>query len=315
MVAGFVVLASVHTIVWYLAVDRIADGLQGFIQTASRDGWTLNADSQERAGWPWRAALRLHHVVAVRPLGDVTVRCTAERLEIGLSPQNLDSLTVDAIGEQRLQLAPAPAMRFHATVTRLNVPLAGDIPPALELQNLETDTGGFRARHVTIRLTETTLAASIDQAGLVPPLGSPFDGPLDLRLRVRLNAPLPSAATPLATAIAWRDAGGRADLPEFTLRWGPLQVEGSGSARLDEQLRPDAQAMLQVAGAAEALDALTRASLVPAGAATAARAVIGILSAGTPDRRIALPIGVQDGVVSVARFPLLKVPRLTTDPP
>jgi hypothetical protein len=56
-------------------------------------------------------------------------------------------------------------------------------------------------------------------------------------LSVTIPNPLPDAFT-VPALTAWRDAGGRVDIHELSLRKGPMNVTGHGTLSLDERLQP-----------------------------------------------------------------------------
>ena len=125
----------------------------------------------------------------------------------------------------------------------------------------------------------------------------------ELGLDVHLTRPPPPGALPVERARAWRDAGGRAVLSRLLLRWGPLDATGQGTLTLDERLQPRADATLIASGVAPALDALARNGTIPAGGATAAKAIIAILAAPAPGAPVRLPVQLADGVLTVAASP------------
>ncbi len=122
--------------------------------------------------------------------------------------------------------------------------------------------------------------------------------------------PFPNAPTPDASARAWRDAGGRVALGPASLRWGPLAALGQGSVGLDDQLQPDAAGTVDASGLPDLLDALARSGAVPGPAASAAKAVLAVLSAPSGGKSVHLPVVLSRGILSVARYPLLRVPPL-----
>lgn len=66
----------------------------------------------------------------------------------------------------------------------------------------------------------------------------PYTSSLDMAaISVTIPRPLPAAFT-VPALTAWRDAGGRVDIHELTLRKGPMNVTGHGTLSLDERLQP-----------------------------------------------------------------------------
>ena len=141
-------------------------------------------------------------------------------------------------------------------------------------------------------------------------MAAPFDGSASLSLRVVVTQPFPATPTPAQSAALWQRAGGRVEVREFALRLASLAVDGSGEGGLDARLQPEGQATLRVAGAAAVLDAAAAAGLVAAGPASAMRAVLGLLTLAAHGGPVTLPVELADRTVTVARFPLLRLPVL-----
>jgi hypothetical protein len=205
----------------------------------------------------------------------------------------------------------------RASLAELRVPLAGGAS-LLDWRDVavgrpgEADQGLHMAR-LAGEMDGLTGGATADGVTISPALAAPFDGPLAVSGGIRLNVGFPDAPTPGASALAWQQAGGRIDVPALTLRWGPLTIAGTAQIGLDGQVQPAGQARLQVTGAAEVLDALGRARLLPPGQAAAARAVLGLLAIAAHGGPVPIGVTLADRTLSVAQFPLLRLPPVDWD--
>jgi hypothetical protein len=119
-------------------------------------------------------------------------------------------------------------------------------------------------------------------------------------------------------ARAWRDGGGMLDLRSLDLRWGRISATAMATLTLDEDLQPTGAGTLRLAGGGEVLDAAASTGLLAPRTATTARTVLTLLSRTPPEGgppQIEVPLTLEDGVLALARFPLLQLPRWTWPAP
>jgi hypothetical protein len=121
---------------------------------------------------------------------------------------------------------------------------------------------------------------------------------------------------PLKQALAaWRDGGGTVEVARFGLKWGKLEIEGSGTFALDPEFRPLASSNVRLQGYGQAIDDLAKAGVVRGRDAIAARLMLGLMarSGRTGRDEVAVPVIVQDGWFAVGPARLLRVPPLELD--
>jgi hypothetical protein len=94
---------------------------------------------------------------------------------------------------------------------------------------------------------------------------------------------LPAGSDPLRRWAAWRDAGGRLNLAELTLRTADARASLSGSATLDAAMRPAGDGTLVLQNAPAAIDAGVAAGLLPRSLATPARLLATVMARPVPD--------------------------------
>ena len=99
-------------------------------------------------------------------------------------------------------------------------------------------------------------------------------------------------------AHAWR-------LEDWAARWGALAVASSATLVWDGQA-PALTGMVSVAGYQSGLDGLA-AGLVTPSAMQAMRGVLETFAAASPSGPVTVPVALQDGVLTAAGFPLLRV--------
>ncbi|MBO0710176.1 MAG: DUF2125 domain-containing protein [Acetobacteraceae bacterium] len=171
------------------------------------------------------------------------------------------------------------------------------------------------------------LTLSAEAIGLPSGLGRALGGHISsLSFDGTLSGPLPStdpqfarelgARMPGVTrrASAWRDGGGSVAVQRVSLGWGPLGLTARGSLGLDAHLQPTATGSARVVGYAETLDRLATSGLISPGAATAVKALAGLI-ARTPEgggpAEIEVPLSLQDRMLSIRQIPLARIPELT----
>jgi hypothetical protein len=317
LAAGVLVaIVVLDTVLWWAATRQIEAAAPGVAEMAARAGWLIESGAPTRGGWPFAATVQFPAVKAMRPLGGTTIRWTAPSVAITLRPWAPRVLLVAATGTQTFSLGEAAPLAVQAGVAEVRVPLAGgpsvfafrDV--AIGPENGRPGHDGVRVAHLTGEVEALAAGFTADGVAISPALQPPFDGPLAVSGGLHLTSGFPDAATPQASALAWREAGGRAEVPAMTLRWGPLVIAGSAQGGLDAQLQPQGQMRLQVTGAAQVLDAAGRAGLLAPGPAAAARAVLSLLALAAHGGPVPIPISLADRTLTVGQFPLLRLPLL-----
>lgn len=310
-IATLLGLALLDTGAWWLATAQIEARSPIFIENATRAGWQLTSGSPSRTGWPFTATVRFPAATATRPLGGTTIRWTAETIDVTLSPWHPQVLLAAAAGAQTLTVGGA-AIPLQASVATLRVPLNAG-PSMFEFRNVRLglpNHDSVRLAHLTGEIETLAAGFTADGVMISPALQPPFDGPLAVSGGLHLTSGFSDAATPAASALAWQHAGGRVSIPALMVQWGPLNVSGSGEGGLDGQLQPQGQARLEVTGAEQVLDAAGRGGLLAPGPAAAIRAVLSLLSLARQGGPIPFQVTLADRTLTVAQFPLLRLPSL-----
>ena len=306
------VAAIGHSAAWLYVTSQLLEGLPGFVAAAAHEGWRIQSGRVERAGWPFEARLRVSAVLARRELGGPALQWSAERVDVVISPHAPGMLSIEPVGAGSVVVGDAPAIPVRAGRAALAVRLDGAGPATLALRDLVVGTAmrGVKADRVDAGIDAGVAAGTIEGIALAPPLPRPFEQAARASGRVVVAPPLPEASTPGQSARAWQAAGGRIDVPELVLDWGRLHVEGAAQGHLDAQLQPALEASLRVRGATEVLEAAVQAGVVAPGPATAARAVLGLLTMAAAGGPVTFPVSVRDRSLVVAQFVLARLPEL-----
>ena len=297
-----------HGVVWLGAVRRL-DALAGEQAQALRaQGWRVALGPARPHGWPGYAGLRF---------GPASVEADgfawrAEKVAIDVPLRWPESMSGAITGParvradgQQIRFGSGPALAVMSQDLQLEasaggVALAGTAVGIAQL---------FEAEAVQLRLGPESLALSARH--LKPPDSVRLRGwVIDaLALHASATPPFPLAG-PRAAAVAWREAGGAVDLSDVALTMGGAQAAGQGRIGLDDALQPKLDMTMRVTGYEAELDELAASGMLTRQAAVAAKAVLSLLAAATPGGAV-VPVQVAGGVLSVARFPLLRVPALS----
>jgi len=241
-----------------------------------------------------------------------------------------DALRLEATGQQALRIG-ATQIPFTASSFKALLPLEMGQPPrranallqgmvaqtpdgALSVQQLGMDANWTRSAEAALTLQFAAEDAALPQAWLRAPALAGF-GPRLTRLEFDgalygSVLPLPSLREQLD---AWRASDGKLDVRQLRLSWGDLDAGLRLSARLDSALQPALGGTLSVTNPNAALDSLARSGLIQRRALDGTKFAVGMLTRRPPNGGppvAEIPIGLQNGVVSVAQIPLTRLPPI-----
>ena len=301
-------LLAIDTAAWAFACLR----LQRSLAEAS-----LQSTATRWRGWPLAAEL-VSADVTLRSAPDAipelvwTVPTLTARLSI-LAPK---TLTIIPAGRQTLTIGTAPPISVEAATLSADIDLAQQTPPHIAATALTIDASGLVLHIETATVDLPPSAASAIVTGLTVPTpeGPPLHPAIDtIRLIAHLTPPIVPMPTARESAQAWRAQSGHLDLDVQSFRWGALDATARATLTLDDALQPRADGTLTASGLAPTLTQLAGNALITQAAASAATALLAILAAPAAGRPVTLPVTWQAGVVSIARFPLLRTIPLTWD--
>lgn len=157
------------------------------------------------------------------------------------------------------------------------------------------------------------LAFALDAGDLSLPIAPPGFGPTigDLGFGVTLTGAFPSA--PLRQAVAaWHKGGGTIDLDHLHLRWGDMEITGSGTLALDDDLQPVGGFSGGVSGFDQLLSALVATGRIKGSDARVARLALAMLAKAGPDGRpeISTSLTIQNGQMYLGPAKLGPAPRI-----
>ena len=317
---------------WLWLTGAMTVGFSDWVAQQRARGWEVEHGLPERGGWPLTARLTVPDIriagwTSALPRGFIW---EARQLDLTIAAPWLDRLVLTAQGPQRIRAGtlslPYTAARLQAVVPLEHGPQPRTSELILEGLRAETPNGPLTAGIFHARATpgggdgEPHLALQIDarQVGLpdLPDLAAFGREVESATVNAMLIAPPPPPMpmTPRDRAEAWHASSATLDLRQMLLRWGPLAGDLRMVLRLDAALQPVGQGQLTLEHPAQVVASLATAGLITPRAAMTAGAVLGMVArvpegGGAP--RVEVPVGVEDGTITLARIPLLRLRPIT----
>jgi hypothetical protein len=299
-------------------------------------GWTIAHGTPTRAGWPFAAALILPdlHVVGPQNIMPGGIAWAADRLTLALDIRHPDDLYLAATGRQTLDIAGLAAIPFAAERLVAHAALQpGGTPAAVTFRarkllaalpnSLKTPSSLAVAELVGTLSVDRTAGrdrAAIAMVFSASDIDLPEKNGLGLGRRLSALAGAVGMTGPTAmpdgaptTIAGWRDGGGSLDLRLLRLDYGPLAVSGDGQIALGATLQPEGTARLHATGVDAAIEDLLHSHVLKRPAATALRAMSGLLirpTTSTAPPALDVPLTLKAGVVSLGTVPVLRLPWL-----
>jgi hypothetical protein len=330
LAAPFLLLLA-DTVYWHIAIRNLENGFAAWVAAQQAAGWTERHGAPTRGGWPLAATLTFPRIslAAGGAAGTQALIWSADTVVLRVALQRPQELQVAADGQQHLRLGNGPDVPLHADRFRLVLPLdAAPWPPFVDLTieglHAKLPAGDAAIRSLGLHLEisaeahsgEPAVEFSLQADAVDPP--APFTRALGPRIahaevEGELSGPMSPSRTLADWAAAWRDGGGSLEVSHLALVWGPLDVTGSATLALDEQLQPMGTGTARLVGYAETLDALAGHGAISRSAAVAAKAVLSLLAhspddGGPPD--VEVPLTLQYRTLSMRQVPLVRLPEV-----
>ena len=167
-------------------------------------------------------------------------------------------------------------------------------------------------------ISKTFATAKMDIIGLqLPPnFGEEMGNTIEhLSFNVSIFGHIPTGDSDTPVQI-WRDDGGTMEINSFHCRWGPLEIDTSGTVALDSEMSPIGSLTADIKGYGDVIDAMIMSNIIPLGDAFLAKVAFNMMAEkpedGGPRVLRSIPIIAQDGnlfvgPVSVGELPVLSL--------
>jgi hypothetical protein len=319
---------------WLWVADRMNTHLAAWEAEQRSAGWTIAHGTPTRAGWPFAAALILPDLNIVGPQNMIPagITWTADRLTLALDIRHPNDLYLAATGRQSLNIAGSGPIPFaaerlvaHAALQPGGAPTAATFRARQLLAALPNTQPSSLAVAELVGTLSVDRTAGRDRAAIAVVFSAsdidlPEKNGLGLGRRVSALAGAAGMTGPTAmpdgspmTIAGWRDGGGSLDLRLLRLDYGPLAASGDGQIALGPTLQPEGKARLHAIGVDAAIEDLIHTRVLKRPAATALRAMLGLLirpSTSATPAVMDVPLTLKSGIVSLGTVPVLRLPWL-----
>ncbi len=318
---------------WQSLADGLADGAEQWIAERRSQGYEVGHEGIRVRGFPFRLTVEFDTPRIADPTHALAWDWRADWVTGYLQPWNLTHVILVVDGEQHVAWTEAGkrrAVTLLAEDTRASAIF--DRSGALKryqgaMQNAEVeiaDVGpaSFASAQVAGRHNngedETRPPGSVDLGLQVADLTLPpkTGGALGREIgRAMLTAflPTPPPADVTEPAVAaWRAGGGKIDLRDIEVAWGPLEIKGDGIASLDTALRPEGKIRAEIRGYDATLDALATAGSMRDEDVKTAKFALSLVAKAGPDGRlfVTTPLTAREGRLFIGPAPILSLPPL-----
>lgn len=329
-------LGGGYGLYWTAAARGIERGIADWAAARRAEGVALDYRAIEISGFPFAlvatlAAPRLALTRAANPKGGSagafrSWRWAAARLIARARPWSPNRVAVALPPESRIAVAGAgregrATLRLDDGRAWIVIGARGAARVTVETGAALLDWGAGRARAARLsgagaRTPEGAVTLALEFAGIELPAA--LDGPLGRvvsRFALEATLPPPPPASDSADDLdAWRVAGGRVDIAALALDWGPLALEGRGTATLDSELRPEGRLDSRVSGWRPAIGAFVAAGRVKARDGALAATFLDLMARRDGDGRAVIAVALTArkgklylGPVAIARLaPLVR---------
>ncbi|MFZ2006509.1 MAG: DUF2125 domain-containing protein [Stellaceae bacterium] len=313
---------------WWVAAAKIKKAALAWQEAERTQKVDVTWQTLRVAGYPLSFRLEASNFSLKDGASNPPIELSAPSLSASLKPWNFRNFwfsAADGLGVA-LGSAAAPLAKLEAQHGSGAVALGNDGGANIWLSLYQPKgtaiaTLGARALNAWVTLPGGAPAAHLD-TGLafaleVKDLGLPAPPPGlnpkidDIGFGVTLMGEFPSG--PLRPAAQqWRESGGTIELDHLDLRWGDMEINGTGTLALDSDLQPIGGFSGGVSGFDQLLNALVAAGRVKASDARIARLALAMLAKTGPDGRpeIAASFTIQNGEMYLGPAKLGPAPRI-----
>lgn len=319
---------------WGLTALQLRAGVLDWMAARQAEGYRVAYSRIGVGGFPTTARVTVKAPTIAAPDGRaLSWSWVGQKAVIELDPFRPDTVAVRLLGDDIVSINIDGKLRtYRGLAEELTLSVRGGTGPgagALTVRNLAMaaeepgdalEIGDLRAtaeagERPSVAAADAAYAVAIEATGIRLP--RQFDLPLgELVSHLRAQAKVTGAFNPASDLPAalgrWRDSGGTAEVSHLDVRYGPLVVDGSGTAALDADMQPVGTFMVRLEGSQQTLSALTERGLIDEQAAAKARLALALLSrpgdGGRPS--LSVPVSLHDRRLSVGPLPLMVVPLI-----
>jgi hypothetical protein len=314
---------------WWIAAGKIKEGANAWQEAAKAQKIDASWQTMRVTGYPLSFRLELTDAGVKDGATNPVTELQAPTLTASQWPWNFHHFWLAAPDGLSATAGPpaTPLARLSADRADGAVALAGDGTTTIWLSLYQTreTTAGMPLGAQTVHAwaiappgapaahQDAGLAVALDAHNLSLPITPPGFGQTveDLGFGLTLTGAFPLGPLRQAAA-AWRDGGGTLELDHLHLRWGDMEITGSGTLALDNDLQPVGGFSGGVSGFDQLLSALVATGRIKGSDARVARLALAMLAKAGPDGRpeISTSLTIQNGEMYLGPAKLGPAPRI-----
>lgn len=313
---------------WYYSGRMAIDAVLGWAADQRAQGYDVGYAKIELGGYPFDVELTIQRPGMAAPSRIWSV--SGERITIAYEAWQFDRYTLTSDRPIQVVTAVLPESRGHPiTLQSLDgeywratngqphqlILKAMDVTGPNGVSVAEVGVSGLRGKAPSNSPETAALEMRLElveadiQNYIQPGLPGKIDaGVLDFTI----GGPEPQGDASLLKKLAdWRDQGGVVDVPNLSLVWGDLNLQGSGLVTLDEEMRPLASFDFKTLGLSETAKRFEEAGLIDSGTRRIINLGAGLLSFGRAESgAVNISVSSQDGQLYLGPVAVAEVPSL-----
>ena len=326
-IAVLVLLAVAYTVFWFVLAGRSEDWIAAWAAIEPDKDWHATYAATEVSGFPFGMNIRITTPEIVWHGEGQAATWSGAWLVARYLPWEFDRIQLDLPEEQRIYInaGDQPRMVLVQSSKALGqVEISNGRASKVTTETLdavitvEQNQAPITAGRILVEAEQVDggqahdLFVQIDDLGFVARMPEPFSGEVPfLAAALRLTGAVPSGGPVRDRLAVWRDTGGVLDVLSFKLDWPPLDIEADGTVAVDQGFRPVGAFTADIVGYNDLIDALVDVGSVSRNQASIASTVLDVMAdqdAETGERRLTVPVTVQNGTLFVGPVPLMPVP-------
>lgn len=327
--AILVLLAVAYSVFWFVLAGRSEDWIAAWAAAEPDKDWHGTFQKTSVSGFPFAMHVRIEDPEIVWHGDGQEATWDGAWLVAHFRPWEPDRVQLDLPEEQNVYVNAGDHQRLiliQSAEAVGQVEIAGSRAQRVTLEMLDVVTtveqnqAPVTAGRLLVEAEQVDggaahdLFVQVDDLGFVAHMPPPFNGEVPFAaVSLRLNGDLPSGGPVRDRLALWRDQGGVLDIVSLKLDWPPLDIEADGAVALDQGFRPVGAFTADIVGYNDVINALVDLGSVSRNQASLASTVLDVMAERDPEtgeRRLSVPITVQNGTLFVGPVPLMPLPPI-----
>jgi len=345
LLGGVAAAIAAYTVYWFTLAGQFEDGVNRWMDAASRQGMSIRHEDMSVVGYPFRLVADIRGLDWTVPARGGSLRWQAERLRLVAEPWRKGHVILLFTGTERL-------IRTAGGQTQEYIINAGNARASLVTRQAGAARFAFAADDLQILASRTGQHLGIEKAQLylrdIPPApakapaaGEEADSDPSLPPTAQLDFMISGATLPegvggnlgrriddlqgqlvvngRVTGLGaqqlrdWAGQGGTMDVGGLKANWGSLVMEAAGTLTLDEDNRPLGAFESRFKGIEGILGAIQNLGSPRPDAMRLARSTLDAMAEGRKGEWVTVPFTLQNGFLYMGSIPLATLSPVRED--